>query len=174
MRKYYLCHNHLMIKTTICVDIYGNRFDIATDSLTWRPAVYGIVIKDSEVLLSKQFGNKYGLPGGGLKLGEIPEDGVIREIKEETGIDVINPKITGLENSFFKSSHSIDNNAYHSLLIYYICEYSGGQLSTSGFDKDERINSELAEWINVDDIDSLELASTVDFRPYIKKHILTN
>ena len=156
-----------MINKTVCIDLFGKEFTVPTVSLKWRPAVYGIVIKDNTVLLSKQFGDRYGLPGGGLNLGEDPKDGVAREVKEETGINVNNPKLIGLESSYFKTTHASTNKAYHSILLYFVCNYIGGKLSTDGFDKDKRINSDLAEWIPLKYIPDLKLASTVDYTSYI-------
>jgi 8-oxo-dGTP diphosphatase len=155
-------------KTITCVDVKGKQYEVPIDKLEWRPSVYGIVIKNDQILLSKQFGDKYDLPGGGLDPGEKPEDGVIREVKEETGIDVKNPKLLGFENSFFQDSHAL-NKAYHSLLFYFLCEFVGGELSTEGFDEYEKQYAEVAEWIDVDKINKIELASTVNYRPFIKK-----
>src|SRR3982751_4709214 len=97
---------------TTCVDIDGNTYEIPTAELQWRPAAYGIVIKDGKVLLSRQFG-KYDLPGGGVDPGEDLKAAVIREVKEETGIDVDNPAALGVENSFFHAAHST-KKTYHS------------------------------------------------------------
>lgn len=158
-----------MSKTVACTDIYGKKFEVSTEDLVWRPSVYGIVVKEGKILVSKQFGDKYDLPGGGLDLGELPEDGVIREVKEETGIDVRSPQLIGFENSFFQSSHSKQNESYHCIMLYFVCEYSGGELSTDGFDEDEVKYAELAEWVPMESLDTLEPASTVDYRPHIKK-----
>jgi 8-oxo-dGTP diphosphatase len=157
-----------MSKTVTSIDIEGKTYEVPVSELQWRPSAYGIVIKDDKILLSKQFGDKYDLPGGGLDLGEVPEEGVIREVKEETGIDVKNPKLLGLKNSFFQGSHS-DNKSYHSLMLYYSCECVGGELSTEGFDEWEKQYAELAEWIPLGELDKLQLASTVDYRPFIIK-----
>lgn len=156
-----------MTNIVTCVDINGNTYEIPTDQLQWRPSAYGIVINNDKVLLSKQFG-RYDLPGGGVDLGEDLKDGVIREVKEETGIDVSNPQIVAIENSFFHAAHS-NKNSYHSILIYYRCDYVGGELSTDGFDEHEKNYAELAEWIPLESIYSIDIASTVDFRPYIKQ-----
>lgn len=157
-----------MSKTVICKSVDGKEYKIPVDQLKWRPAAYGVVIKDGKILLSKQFGDKYDLPGGGIDLGEKLEDGVIREIKEETGIDVANPKLLGFVESFFTDTHAL-NEAYHCYLFYYACEYVGGELSTDGFDEWEKQYAEMAEWIEVDKIDSLKIASTVEYRPFVKK-----
>src|SRR6478672_5124319 len=85
----------LMSKTVTCVDLEGKEHEIPVSALQWRPAAYGIVVHQDKILLSKQFG-RYDLPGGGLELGEKLDSGVIREVKEETGINVKNPKLIGV------------------------------------------------------------------------------
>jgi len=157
-----------MATTVTCLDVQGNTYEIPSDELRWRPSTYGIVIKDDAVLLSKQFGDRYDLPGGGVDLGEVITAAVIREIKEETGIDAAEPQLLGVENSFFHSAHG-NKKSYHSILIYYACTFVGGKLSTEGFDEYEKQYAEIAEWVPLTSIDTIKPASTVDFRPYIKK-----
>ena len=157
-----------MTKTVTCFDVEGKKYEVPVDQLQWRPAVYGIVIKDNQILLPKQFGDRYDLPGGGVDLGEKLEDAVIREVKEESGIDVKNPKLLGMQESFFMASHA-NKLAYHSYMFYYSCEHVGGELSTAGFDEWEKQYAELAEWIDLDKIEDIKQASTVNYLPFIKK-----
>ena len=55
--------------------------------------VYGILVnRNREILLSKEKIGDFGFtkfPGGGLEFGEGPKDCLIREFKEETGLDII-------------------------------------------------------------------------------------
>ena len=57
-------------------------------------AVSSFIVKDSKLLLikrtsgNKHFANAWEIPGGRLEVGEDPIQGVKREAKEETGIDV--------------------------------------------------------------------------------------
>lgn len=58
----------------------------------------GLILKDHQVLLIQTtlLGTGFSfwlLPGGGLEPGETPEECVIREIKEETGLDVAVEKL---------------------------------------------------------------------------------
>ncbi|MDO8591462.1 MAG: NUDIX domain-containing protein [bacterium] len=157
-----------MSKSITCVDVNGETHDFSVDDLKWRPSTYGVVIKDDKILLSKQFGDKYDLPGGGVELNEKLEDSVIREVKEETGINVKSPKFLGVENNFFCDSHA-EGEVFNSILIYYLCEFVGGELSTDGFDEWEKQYAELAEWIPLGRLDEIKPASTIDYRPYVKK-----
>ena len=157
-----------MSKTVICKDVDGKEYEVLVEQLQWRPTAYGIVVKDGKILLSKQFGERFDLPGGGLDLGELPEEGVIREIKEETGIDTKNPKLISFINSFFYSDHA-EKESYQCLIFYYSCEFVGGELSTDGFDEWEKQYAQMAEWIPLERLDELGIASSVDYRPFVKK-----
>jgi len=167
-RKFLFVMIDVMTNTVICLDVEGNKYEIPLEELQWRPSVYGIVIKNDKVLLSKQFGDRYDLPGGGVDLGEDLKAAVVREVKEETGLDVHKPEALGIENNFFHSAHG-NKQSYHSILVYYSCILLGGELSIDGFDEEEKKYAEIAEWVPLDTIDDLKLASTFDFRPYIKQ-----
>lgn len=159
------------MKTVKSVDIYGKEFDIPVDELQWRPSVYGIVIKDDAILLSPQFeDNHYDLPGGGVNLGEHLEDAVIREVKEETGLDVKNPKSLKIISSIFTFSHDTGETR-HCIMIYYVCDFVGGTISTEGFDESEKNYAKEAVWLPLDKLDSIELASSYDWRVIVKELI---
>jgi len=70
-----------------------------------RPKVgLGVIIinKAGMVLIGKRKGShaqKYSIPGGHLELGETFEYGAIREIKEETDLDIIDPQVIAVTNS---------------------------------------------------------------------------
>ncbi len=155
-----------LVKST---DIHGNAYDVPVDQLVWRPAAYAIVTRDRKILLTKQH-KAFGLPGGGVNLGEMPEAGVIREVAEETGLIVNNPRLVGQISGFFTltRTHSQDLQHVHSILLYYRCDFVGGELSTDGFEDDEKLIGELAEWVPIEGLDSIVAGSTIDWRGVVK------
>ena len=64
-----------------------------------RKAVRCYLIKNNNVVATKyKKGNKegcYDIPGGKIEEGELPDQTAIREMKEETGLDVKNFKYKG-------------------------------------------------------------------------------
>lgn len=155
-----------------CKDIDGKVHVVSIDELRWRPSVYAIVIKDGAVLLSPQF-NGYDLPGGGIELGEMPEDALVREVKEETGIIVNKPQLLVCESSFFKLPSSSKGQYVQSLLLYYKCDYVGGELSMDGFTEDEKKFSRFPEWHLLEDgeikIARSRIAASYDWRTLVKQ-----
>jgi 8-oxo-dGTP diphosphatase len=58
----------------------------------------------------------WGLPGGDLKFGEDPAEGIRREIMEETGLKVENPRLLLVENS----------TEIHHITLTYLCTHPEG------------------------------------------------
>ncbi len=57
-----------------------------------RVAAYAVIVRDGDVLLSRLAPSiseteLWTLPGGGIDFGEHPDDAVVREVHEETGLD---------------------------------------------------------------------------------------
>jgi 8-oxo-dGTP diphosphatase len=68
------------------------------NAVTLQAAAGVIFDDDGRVLLVKEnYGRRrYGFPGGAVEPGEAPEDAVVRELKEETGVEVAVDHLVGL------------------------------------------------------------------------------
>ncbi|HOX96778.1 MAG TPA: NUDIX domain-containing protein [bacterium] len=80
------------------------------------------LIKDEQnrVLLALRTDrNWWNLPGGSLEAGEAPWEGVVREVREETGLDVSVQRLLGVYSK-------IDKN---DLVLSFECQVLGGELT---------------------------------------------
>lgn len=73
-----------------------------------------------DVIKRKDYQEYYTFPGGGLETDETPEQGVIREIKEEFGINV----------KVVKKLYEIYSEKFNQREIFYLCEYIDGEFGT--------------------------------------------
>ncbi|HUS34980.1 MAG TPA: NUDIX domain-containing protein, partial [Verrucomicrobiae bacterium] len=74
-----------------------------------------------EVLMIRthKWSNLWGIPGGKIKWGETAKDALLREIKEETNLDVTNIQFAMVQDcirskEFFKEAHFV--------LLNYTCD----------------------------------------------------
>lgn len=65
---------------------------------------------------------KYSIPGGHLDLGETFEEGAIREIKEETNLDIFEPKVIAISNNLETYK---EEGKHHISVFLLITKYSG-------------------------------------------------
>jgi ADP-ribose pyrophosphatase YjhB (NUDIX family) len=103
-----------------------------------RPVVGvgGVVIEDSRALLirrgSEPLRGQWSIPGGTLELGESLQQGVARELREETGLEV---RVLDLIEVFDRVYHepSAGNSAaatgpkFHFVIVDYLCERISGE-----------------------------------------------
>jgi len=153
-------------KHVTCVDKDGKKYEVAASDLTMRPSVYGVIIQDDKVLLVRQW-DGYDFPGGGIDLGETIHEALVREVKEESGMDARVGDIVACENSFYRSTNE---KFYHSILIYYLCEVTGGKLSIDGIDDSEKeYVHDLPEWVPLNNLDTIKFYNSVDSLKIIEK-----
>ncbi len=146
------------IKTVVCIDKDKNKFEVPVKKLSFRPSVYGVIIKDDKILLSRQW-DGYAFPGGGIELGEDMHEALGREMLEETGLQVKVGEIVACENSFFKW----EEHHWHTILIFLSAEVVGGTLSIDGVEEIERDHIEhLPEWVPLADIKKIKFYTSFD------------
>jgi 8-oxo-dGTP pyrophosphatase MutT (NUDIX family) len=99
-----------------------------------RRACRAIVIKDDQILVTKRnkFGDEYYiLIGGGVDMGETEEQTLYRELKEESGIEIANPRKVFIENA--GDMYGIQN--------IFLCDYVGGESALHPDSTEAKINN---------------------------------
>lgn len=80
-----------------------------------------------EVLLQRRGDrNQWGFPGGAVELGETPEMAAVREVREETGLDVKIRRLIGIYTDFDMTYPNGDQA--QSICIAYEFKVAGGRL----------------------------------------------
>ena len=101
--------------------------------------VGAVVIDGTKVLLVRRgqepLKGQWSLPGGALELGETLQQGVVREVLEETGLIVVPAGIVEVLDRITQEEAS-GRVRYHYVLVDFVCRVAGGDLCP-GSDADE-------------------------------------
>ena len=154
-----------MRRTVTCRDIRGNRTEVSIADLTFRPSIYGVIVRDENVLLHG-YEDGWDFPGGGVDLGESFPEAFEREIFEETGMHASPAKLLMFKEDYF--IHPGTNRPYHTILFFYSCAQLSGTLSTDHFDDHEKTVARLAEWKPIADILTLKSFSPLSIDERIR------
>jgi ADP-ribose pyrophosphatase YjhB (NUDIX family) len=108
--------------------------------------VGAVIVEAGRVLLvrrgSEPLKGHWSLPGGLLEVGEALTEGVQREVREETGLEVEPLELIELLDRI----HREDNRVrYHYVIADYLCRVAGGVLRAAS-DADAVRWVERAEW----------------------------
>lgn len=113
------------------------------------PRSLSFVFNGDDVLLMKRsphkrvFPNRYNGVGGHIERDEDPYVSAIREIQEETGLDVERVQLCGI--------HNIDAGGENGIMVFVFSAWSNAR--ELNYDHDEG----TLEWVPIDQLDSLDL-----------------
>lgn len=130
-----------------------------------RQAVRAIVIKDDQFLVMKRnkFGHKYlTLVGGGIDLGEQPLQSLMREIQEESSLQVQNPRLVFVENS----------DPLYGVQYIYLCDYVSGEPKLSESSIEAKINQDGKNLYETTWVPTAELKDSPFLSETLKQAIL--
>lgn len=122
--------------------------------------VYAFIVKDDSVLLIKKargpYTGKLDLPGGSLEFGEKPLEGLVRELKEETGLSIKNQNLLDfLSHTVIYQNNNEDVEMYHLGVIYQVeINNDEGVLKSTSDGED----SNGAIWVKISEINHENLS----------------
>ena len=128
--------------------------------------VGAIIVYDNRLLLVRRANpplqGEWSVPGGLVEAGETIKEAVIREVREETGLDVEPVKLVEVFERILRDKDACVQ--YHFVLIDYLCRVISG---------DAMASSDVTDliWATVDELESYSVAE--ETRRVIRKAIST-
>ncbi|MFH1721065.1 MAG: NUDIX hydrolase [Candidatus Altiarchaeota archaeon] len=130
------------------------------EPVTPKLVVDGLIARENEVVLIKRlnppFQGCWALPGGFVDVGETVESACVREMTEETSLEVEVDKLAGVYSDPKRDPRG------HSVSVVFICKVVGGELK--GAD-----DASEAKWFPLDDLPELAFDHSKILSDYIGK-----
>jgi len=117
--------------------------------------VGAVIVCNGRILLEKRKGEpgkgKWSIPGGLVELGERAEQTVIREVREETNLEVENPELIDVVDSItFDEDGRIK---YHFVIIDYFVKLKGGTVKAAD-------DAAELKWVPFSEVEKYDLTRT--------------
>ncbi|MEM3579425.1 MAG: NUDIX hydrolase [Candidatus Bathyarchaeia archaeon] len=125
--------------------------------------VGAVVIHDGKILLEKRKGEpgrgKWSIPGGLVELGESVEYAVVREVKEETGLEVESPELIDVIDNIVRDDNG--EIKYHFIILDYFVKLKGGELNAAD-------DAEELRWVPLAEAEKYDITKTL--REFLKRN----
>ncbi|MGQ9624411.1 MAG: NUDIX hydrolase [Candidatus Bathycorpusculaceae bacterium] len=125
--------------------------------------VGAVIVLDGKILLEKRKSEpgrgKWSIPGGLVELGESVKKAVVREVREETGLEVENPELIDVVDDII-----VDDNGeikYHFIILDYFVKLGGGELNAAD-------DAEELRWVPLAEAEKYDLTKTL--REFLKRN----
>jgi 8-oxo-dGTP diphosphatase len=125
--------------------------------------VGAIIVDGDKILLEKRKNEpskgKWSIPGGLLELGESVEEAVIREVQEETGLEVYDPRLVDVVNYIRLGEKGAV--IYHYVIIDYLVTSKGGKPEAAS-------DADALKWVPFGEVEEYDL--TESFRLFFRRN----
>jgi len=142
-----------------CKNNFGEIVEIPAEKFFVRPSAYGLILDNKKIVALRNKGNgKIWFPGGGIETGERLKDGLKREIKEETGLEVEVKEMVLFKENFFY--YQPLDEAYHAFLFFFICTSKNKNLISDN--KVDDLESKEPRWTKIESIKKKDISDLED------------
>jgi ADP-ribose pyrophosphatase YjhB (NUDIX family) len=91
--------------------------------------VRGAVVREGQILLvQERIDGRWCMPGGWADVGDMPSEMVVREVREESGFDIVARKLAGV---FDANRGGRPLSLYHAYKLVFLCDLVGGEARAS-------------------------------------------
>lgn len=126
----------------------------------------GVLIRNNKILVQRdKDGSEYALPGGHVKIGESSMDALIREYREEAGVDIICERLIWMEECFWEWNKKLANT----IAFYYLINlHDDTDILDNGEFVSQKYNCNVVlGWIPLDELKFLRI-----YPSFLKEKIL--
>ena len=111
-------------KTDLSIEKVKDLFCDETGYQTPKIDTRAVIFKGNKILLTHENNGTWSLPGGWCDVLESVKSNTIKEVKEETGLDVETIKIIAIQD---RNKHNKPTYAYGVCKIFVLCNVIGGE-----------------------------------------------
>ena len=111
-------------KTDLSIEKVKNLFCNETGYQTPKIDTRAVIFKDNKILLVHENNNTWSLPGGWCDVLESVKSNTIKEVKEETGLDVDTIKVIAIQD---RNKHNKPIYAYGVCKVFILCDVISGE-----------------------------------------------
>ena len=121
-------------------------------------AVGAVILDAGRVLLVRRgqepLKGEWSLPGGAVEVGETLEAALVREVREETSLDVVVGPVVEVLDSI--RHDAVGRAQYHYVIVDYACRVRAGTPTAAvrGTDADD------VQWVPVEELDRYRVTAT--------------
>ena len=110
---------------TLFVEGFMNEVGYATPKIDIRTAVFD---RDRILLVQEREDGLWTLPGGWADVGDAPSSAAAREVKEESGYEIVVKKLAAV---YDRDKHGHPPMAFHVYKLFFLGELCGGKAESS-------------------------------------------
>ncbi len=133
------------VEITPIRDLFAGQVGYATPKVDLR----AVVFRDDKILLVKEREDGgWTLPGGWADVGESAADGVVREVREESGYETRAVKLLAV---YDRNRHDHPPIPFHAYKLFFLCELTGGTPAHS-------VETDGVDWFAEDGLPALSLS----------------
>jgi len=122
-----------------------------------------VIIKDGKILLEKRKSEpgrgKWSIPGGLVELGEDVSQTVVREVAEETNLEVYEPELIDVVDNVVRDENG--KVKYHFVIIDFFVKLKSGTPKASS-------DAEELRWVPLGEVEKYDLTKT--FRAFFQRN----
>lgn len=118
-----ILEHYTSVKMEQIRDLFANDVGYPTPKVDVR----AVIFRENEILLvQEKLDGKWSLPGGWADIGLTPKEVAVKEVVEETGLQVEAVRLLGVLD---KKCHDHPPSSQHVYKLFIMCEVIGGELT---------------------------------------------